>query len=521
MTEQERETAGAVRSTNVAHFLAPDWTQVAQRAAGALERIDRERAVVQLLVVVPDDEAADSVSRELRLLTAAHGVAIVPVTSSARAGRMLKAGPAHLLVGRARALADLLPDSTLKLADVSAVILVAADELEPEAEALSTLMAEVPKKGARMLLAADATPFVESLLERYLHRARRMADSTPEPLPLPEGTPPTISVIATQAGKPLAPLAGLLDDIDPPSIAIVVGDARDEGRARAALEALGYPTDSSLVAVTRGDVTLHTALVIFAGLPDAAQLRAAFGAHPARMVALVTTRQRKTLAERAVGAKIVPYDRTRSARAARAREDATRAALQQVLDRGLSVREVLALEPMLTEHDGLSIAAAALRLYEGAREATAAAHAAGREELRLEIKTRADAAAAAERAERPKDNGPPRKSFGDRGGRGGPRPSFGSGRPSRPSFNDDRGERAPRGDRPERSDRGERPPRSDARPSFGDRPSAPRGDRPSAPRGDRPSAPRGDRPGSSDRGPRSDDSRGPRKFSPRGPRKSP
>ena len=37
-------------------------------------------------------------------------------------------------------------------------------------------MAELPKKGARMLLAADATPFVESLLERYLHRARRMAD---------------------------------------------------------------------------------------------------------------------------------------------------------------------------------------------------------------------------------------------------------------------------------------------------------------------------------------------------------
>ena len=111
-----------------------------------------------------------------------------------------------------------------------------------------------------------------------------------------------------------------------------------------------------------------------------------------------------------------------------------------------------------------AIAAAALRLYEEAREATAAAHAAGREELRLEIKARADAAAAAERAERPKDGGAPRKPFGDRGGRGGPRPSFGSGRPS---------------------------------------------------------APRGDRPGSADRGPRGDDARGPRKFNPRGPRKSP
>jgi ATP-dependent RNA helicase DeaD len=507
VTEQDRETAGAVRSTNVAHFLAPDWTQTAQRAAGALERIDRERPAVQVLVVVPDDEAAHAVARELRLLTAAHGVSVVPVTSSSRAGRMLKSGPAQVLVGRAHALADLLPDSTLKLADVASVILVAADELEPESGALATLMAEVPKKGARMLLAAEATPFVESLLERYLHRARRMADSTPEPLPLPEGTPPTISVIATQAGKPLAPLAALLDDIDPPSLAIVVGDARDEGRARAALEALGYPVDSPLVTVTRGDVALHTALVVFAGLPDAAQLRAAFGAHPARMVALVTTRQRKTLAERGVGAKIVPYDRSRSARAARAREDATRAALQQVLDRGLSVREVLALEPMLEEHDGLAIAAAALRLYEEAREATAAAHAAGREELRLEIKARADAAAAAERADRPKDSGPPRKSFGDRGGRGGPRPSFGSGRPARPSFGDDR---APRGERPERSDRGERPERP-ARSSFSDRP----------PRGDRPSAPRGDRPGGSDRGPRSDDSRGPRKFNPRGPRKAP
>ena len=142
MTEHDRETAGAVRSTNVAHFLAPDWTQAAQRAAGALERLDRARHVVQLLVVTPDDEAAHAVARELRLLTAAHGVAIVPVTSAARAGRMLKAGPAHVLVGRAHTLADLLPDSTLKLGDVASVILVAADELEPESGALATLMAE-------------------------------------------------------------------------------------------------------------------------------------------------------------------------------------------------------------------------------------------------------------------------------------------------------------------------------------------------------------------------------------------
>ena len=64
MNDSERETPGTVRSTCVAHFFAPDWAQVAQRALGALERTDRDLHATQLILTVPDGPAAITVARE-------------------------------------------------------------------------------------------------------------------------------------------------------------------------------------------------------------------------------------------------------------------------------------------------------------------------------------------------------------------------------------------------------------------------------------------------------------------------
>ena len=93
MTETERETAGAVRSTHVAHFFPPDWAQTAQRASGALERADRELAAPQLIVTVPDSVAAMALARELRALPATVGLRVVPVTNATRGARLIKAAP--------------------------------------------------------------------------------------------------------------------------------------------------------------------------------------------------------------------------------------------------------------------------------------------------------------------------------------------------------------------------------------------------------------------------------------------
>jgi hypothetical protein len=441
VTDTERDTAGAVRSAHVAHFFAPDWAGTAQRAAGALERSDRGLAAPQLIVTAPDAPAAAALARELRALPTAVGLRVVPVTNAARGARLLGASPAQVVVGTPTVFAALLAASALKLASVHTLLLAGADEYEAQAEPLGALMAELPRGSARILTAGAPTPLVENLLERYLHKARRIAAAPPPPVPIAPGTPPTIHVRTVAAGAALAPLGELLDDIDPPSAAIVVCDTRGEGRARTALEALGYPGDSALVQVTRGTVALHTALVVFVGIPETDALAAALGAHPARLVALVSAREHEALRQRAKGVVLVPYERSRAARAAREHEESTRHALRAVLAAGLPAREIVALEPLLAEHDGLAIAGAALRLYERAALEAAAARLAGREELRAELKA---ARAEPKKADTAPERRPPPRGFDRHKPPRGDRPF------TRGPKRDDRGERGDRGRPPRR-----------------------------------------------------------------------
>ncbi len=490
MTEPERETAGAVRSAHVAHFFSPDWSQTAQRAAGALERSDRAVAEPQLIVTVPDSVAAMALAKEIRALPATVGLRVLPITNATRGARLLKSSPPQIVVGTPSVLAELLAASALKVSAVHTLLLAGADEFEAHAEALGALVAELPRGSARILTAAAPNAVVEKILERYMHKARRVVAPVAPPIPIAPGTPPTIYVRTVSSGSTLAPLGELFDDIDPPSAAIVVADSRGEGQARTALEALGYPADSDLVVISRGAVTLHTALVVFVGLPEADSLTAALSAHPARLVALVSARQLDALRVVTKGAVLVPYERSRAARAAREKEESNRLALRAVLSAGLPAREIVALEPLLADFDGLEIAGAALRMYERAAAEAATAKVAGREELRAELK--------AARAEPKKDDAAPagRPSFDRSAPRAG-----GSERNRSPSA--PRGERSgertfdrAREDRPAAAPRGERsfggPPRGER--SFG---GPPRGERKFSgpPRGDKPFA----------RGPKRDD----------------
>jgi len=470
VTETERETAGAVRSAHVAHFFSPDWAQTAQRASGALERSDRELAAPQLIVTVPDSVAAMALARELRALPATVGLRVVPVTNATRGARLIKDAPPQVVVGTPALLAELLAASALKLGDVHTLVLAAADEYDAHAEPLGALMAELPRGSARILTAAGPTQLVENLLERYMHKARRVVVPVVPPIPIAPGTPPTIYVRTISSGSPLASLGELFDDVDPPSAAIVVTDARSEGQARTALEALGYPADSELVKITRGDVALYTALVVFVGLPEAGSLTAALSAHPARLVALISPRQQAALRELTTGVVLMPYERSRAARAAREREEENRNALRALLTKGFPAREIVALEPLLAEFDGLEIAGAALRLYERAAEEAASARLAGREELRAELKA---ARAEPKKPEGAGDARPPQRSF-DREKPRGERSRSGPPAERERSFGG-----PPREARGERSFGG--PPRGER--SFG---GPPRGERPAAKSGDRP-----------------------------------
>lgn len=471
MTPQERATAGAVRSAHVAHFLPPDWARVAQLVSPALERTAPDATAPQLLVLVPDAGAAVGLARTLAALPAARGRRIVAATSAARAKRLLVGAPAHAVIGAPAALAPALAASALKLDQVATVVLAAADELEADDADLGAVLAEVPKGAARLLTALDATAGVETLIERQLHKARRVTEDTVAAVK----SSANIRCL-TVTGVPADAIPQVLDEVDAPTAVVLAGDAAEATMARQVLAALGHADGDPVAHVVETEVPANTALVIVLGVPTGTAWAQALSATPTQVVAIVAPRQRAALA-RLAGAPVPPFSAKGAVAKARAAEARMRAELRDVLAAGVPSREVLALEPLLAEHDGLEVAAAALRLVERARAVTdeAVKHAEAR--IRKEMKEAEAEKAAADRPPRPRgiriDRSDLPRTFGD--------------------------------DRP----RGPRGPRRDDFPLR-----EPGGGRGAGPRGGKPGgfAPRGDRP----RGPRRDDDRGPR--GPRGPR---
>ncbi len=472
MTATPRATAGAVRSAHVAYFLPPDWGRIARHAAPALERAAADAPAVRLLVLVPDATAALHLTRALSTLPSAAGRRLIAATSPARLQRLLGSGPADAVIGSAETLAAALGASVLKLDGVSQVVFAAADEMDAESEALSSVLAEVPREAARILTALVATPGVESLIERYLHRARRVVEDVAPA----EGAAvaPTIRYL-TVNGDPREALPGVLDELDAPSAAVLVPAESDVAPTRDALARIGY-TGGALAHVTDGEVAANTSLVVTLGVPSATAWQLAVDAQPSQIVAIVAPRDLEAL--RLLSGASVPRplaDRASISRA-RAAEMRRRAELRAELADGMPSREVLALEPLLREYDGLEIAAAALRLLERTRAAQAEAVLAAEQRVRSQMREAQKEREAADREERPRGFG-----RGDRGDRGDRPRSF------------DRGERSDRGERPRSSDRGTRPARSvGERPRSGPSRDRSRDDKPRGGfrSGDKPRSPR-------------------------------
>ena len=561
MTASERATAGSVRSAHVAHFLPPDWGRIALIAAPALERSTRDASAPQLLILVPDAAAAVALARAVAQLPAAEDLRIVAATSASRTKRLLAAGPAQVVIGSSAILAPAVASTALKLDQVGTVIFAAADELDADDADLATILTEVPKTATRVLTALEANASVEALLERHLHKARRIVDDvTPvEPETPTDGV--TNVRFLTVAGSTTDALPQVLDEVDAPSATIVVTDAATTAGVHAILRAIGCDNET-LARVTSGDVASNTTLVITLGIPTGTVWAQIIAAKPAQVVAIIAPRQRAALQKLAGESPVTPFAARSAVLKARAADARARAELRDMLAAGVPNREVLALEPLLGEFDGLEIAAAALKLLERTRAQqdelvknaeirvrTIMKEAMAEKEASREQEERGDRG---ERTERPREFAPrssgPRTSSGPRGGFGarGDRPSSDRGeRPpraggefplrepgERPHSSAPRGDKpyAPRGDKPyaPRADKPYAPRGDKPYAPRGDKPYAPRGDKPYAPRGDKPYAPRGDKPyaarGDKPYAPRSDKPRGPRRDDeggrggPRGPR---
>jgi ATP-dependent RNA helicase DeaD len=365
----EQATPGPARSaggTGTITTLPHDDDAVAQLIAPIVARIDAATDAVQAVIVTPDAETALAFARAA---LSAGDAALVPATTARRALRLVRDGNVRAIAGSPTILAELMSNSALKLGAVRIVMLAWADDIlaAGEGDALETLMAEMPKDAARMLVTAEMSPALEAIAERYFRRAHRLA-----PAPLPEGLAPVvISYVTITETNRRAALRRIFDELDPPSAAVLARTDRAVAEATLALRELGYAPGDPNISVATAASNPDVSLIVLYELPTTAQeLRAMVGAGNSRIVALARPRDLARLGGLAglAPTPLAPQEATERARRA---EDAAREELRAELRRGRPNRQIVALEPLLDEFDGVEIAGAALRLLERARERAA------------------------------------------------------------------------------------------------------------------------------------------------------
>lgn len=363
---------GVGRGQSLVYTLPHTTESIAEFLAPALARTDPSAGGTQVVVVTRDAETALAISEAVLQLAGSAGIEVVPITSAARAGRIFKARPVLAVAGTATELLELVRSSLLKLDTVRTVALAWADDILEEGPesvtALEGILGELSEAG-RIVVARKLTPAVESLVERYARRARRVG---PADMEMPQ-TPadyemPIIKYVTVAGSARTSALRRLLDDLDPPSAVIVARDEAAATEASRILRTLGYHEDDDSIVVTRGYVgSAATHTVIFYQPPvTPAELHQISQAKPVQVVVVAAPGEVPWLRELTSG-RLAPLNLHGPERRAHDREEAVRQELRAVLTRGLPTREVVALEPLLQEFDGTELAAAALYVLERER----------------------------------------------------------------------------------------------------------------------------------------------------------
>lgn len=365
-SERAEQSSASARSTHVVHLIPASWPDVAARVAPLVARVDRALAAVQVLVLVPTGDDATELLREVLALSAAADVRVAPLAAPRRAKRLAAAAATpQVVIGTVDTVSALIKASALPLTSVSALLLGAADELESSEATLEQVLAELPKGAARLLTAATATSFVERIMERHMHGARRVSAAPVDAAVASAAR--TVEIRNVTATAPAAALGDVLEGVDAPITVVVPADARRALAVRATLDTLGYGAESPLVRVAADGATAGATLVILVGAPSAVVLAKVLATPAARTVALVTARERASLAAAAPSTTLTTFSASTALAEASAAEERQREQIRRVIREGLPSREMLALEPLLSEFDPLTLAGAALVLYERAQ----------------------------------------------------------------------------------------------------------------------------------------------------------
>jgi ATP-dependent RNA helicase DeaD len=361
----ERDRPAVSRGQNVLAVLPPDAPAVNELLDLLVDRIDEGADAIQALVLTPDHDTASAVANAASRADRPRSMRALAITAASRGERLLREGTPALVAGTPSMLLQLVRRSALKLDGVRALCLAWADAVldAGESDALEALVAEVPKDARRVVATARLTPEVEQLVERYARRPRRVGAEVAA-----QATPRDIRYVAVSLRSRPQALRRLLDDLDPDRAAIYTRDAESARELRAAgLEA------SDTVRLTSGDAPPDAPLVVLYDFPASRETLETLAGGGAELVALATPRQLPALRALAAGGAVRPVTLSGPGARARSREERLRDELRAVLADAPPARELLALEPLLDEYDGVELAAAALRLLELERIRRAAA----------------------------------------------------------------------------------------------------------------------------------------------------
>lgn len=381
MSEEQAETTEATatigRSPGTVYVLPHTSDSIPEFLTAALGRIDTESATVQVLILTSDGENAVAIAEIAHSLNGATGIEVLPATRASRSARLLKARPVRAIAGTPEELLSLVSASALKLDGLRVVVIAWAEDLLDQGDkavaALESILSDAGKAADRIIVTRRMTKPIEDFVERYARRSRRAPMAMDD---IGSGEIPDIKYL-TSAGiaKPDS-LRRLLDELDPPSAAVVVRTPGGEADARRVLQTLGYAGDDAPVRVVRGapSSAVHT-IVLYDAPVRRSEIHTLGTVGAVNVVTIVRPSELPPLRE-LFGVKLSPINLSAGTDKLRRRDDAIRSELRSILGAGVPPREIAPLEPLLAEYDAVEIAAAALQMLERERRISKSAPAA-------------------------------------------------------------------------------------------------------------------------------------------------
>lgn len=320
---------------------APAWA--APALAGV---IAHAKGGALILVIAPAASLAEW-AVPVGTLTAGTPVRPMVALGPGQAARHLRGGsPGGLLVGTPATLLELQRRALLPGAAVTAVV-AAWPELWEDREALTVLLADVPKEAQRVVL--TSTPdALGDLVERHAWRAFTVGEPT---MTIPVTT--SVRTVPVAWSRRIAALAELAEVLDAASLAVWTADESRHHEIRQALQGVGAPAT-----VTSGTPAAAAEVIAF-DVPTPARLAELCGVGPVSLLAPPGTES--YLARIASHRKplLLPgvFDAA-LAEGARRREQVARTVREVPLEEPLVL-----LGPLFERHDPASVAAALYHLW--------------------------------------------------------------------------------------------------------------------------------------------------------------